>query len=241
MLDLRHLNFNEKFSASSAGVVPKAYHDGKFYKASNFNVYTGFYGFSAVNDVIATRYLNLLGIPCLEYDGAVALVRYESDEHATYINWSPDYRDERHEMSFESLCILHNVTPSERVEFFKSLDTTYFSNMVAADFLVGNRDRHGSNIRLLGDTFAPLFDFNLSLFMPDGQSRIQNIMANNYVGSPSLQDNLSLTQSLPATKELGSSEWAEVFRGTDYPYVSELQKWLNERRNRYEEIRCGNS
>ena len=232
MLDLRHLQFGTGATSGSPGVVLKAVQDGRFYKLPNFNENTGFYGYSSMNDVIAARYLTSIGIQTLLYCGAEAVVQIRGREFTTFVNWSLDYRMGRPDIAFEDYVRTSGAIDPEAV--FRTLDSAYLDTMLAADFLVGNRDRHGANIRWLGDGFSPLFDFNLSLFMPDGGSRLHDIMANNYIGSHSLLDNLELVREFPAVQ---APNWSAVFDGVPYPYVQELKDWLDWRRSMYEDIR----
>ncbi len=118
MLDLTHLNFSERVAGSTPGIIPKAYHDGKFYKMCNYNASVGFYGYSAQNDVISSRYLTALGIPCLAYDGAFANVMFGGKEHIAYVNWSDDYRGGKRDVSLESYFAAMRVPPDKRTARF---------------------------------------------------------------------------------------------------------------------------
>lgn len=234
-LDLRHLDLTGLLGASLVGMIPKAYSAGKFYKTPNYNASCGFYGLSSVNDVVATRYLNSVGIQCLEYDGALAAIRYQGAEYTAFVSWSEDYRDGRADMGLAHYLLSSDIPAGKGLEFMQKRYPEFLNRLFVADYLVGNRDRHGSNIRVYSDgSPCPLFDFNLSLFMPDGQSRQQDILANNYLGFPSLLDNLELVTSWPATKD---PDWDYVFKGITYPYEEELKSWLNWRRYTYETIR----
>lgn len=78
--------------------------------------------------------------------------------------------------------------------------------MLAVDYLVANRDRHGSNVEVLRDQqtgrsrLAPLFDQGVSLlFSTYGNQQqiqacdvMQDFQGNNFIGSRSLAYNLSL-------------------------------------------------
>lgn len=231
----KHLDFTEPVTASSQGVCPKAYHAGVFYKAGNFNPTTGFYGYSAYNDVIASRYLRQLGLEVLTYDGNMALIQFNGKEYTTYVNWSADYRIKGEDVSVESLMRADGVSPEERVNYMRMHGLTFFDTMLVADFLIGNRDRHGGNIRMSGGKFTPLFDFNLSMFMPDGQSRTHHPKCNNFIGSPDLDENLALVTCWPQLNF--DVDWSLVFQGMDYPFQTELAEWLEERMMMYEEIR----
>lgn len=234
LADLRHLDFTFRVSATSHGAAPKAFADGFFYKVNNYNAEIGFYNYSAMNDVIATRYLRQIGIPCLHYEGTEAIIVYEGLERHSFVNWSMDYRDGKDDVSLESVFASMGVRGEQRLTTMKEMDSEYLQHMFAADYLVGNRDRHGGNIRLSGGNFVPLFDFNVSLFMPDAESRRHGIVANNYIGTPDLEANLKLVEALPA---VCAPDYNKVFEGLDYPYREELEEWLTERRVRYAKIR----
>ena len=77
--------------------------------------------------------------------------------------------------------------------------------MLAVDFIILNRDRHGANIEVLRNSrnhtvrLAPLFDHGLSLIFPcmteyEAQSYdiLKDINCNNYIGTRSCVENLSL-------------------------------------------------
>lgn len=234
MLDLRFLDFDTMLSASSQGMVPKAYDSGIFYKTNNYNPTDGFYGYFAMNDVIATRYLNQIGISCLQYDGDMAKIRFKGQEYTCFVSWSLDYRVNGEDTSFQSYLLAHGHSDIDGLDVMRSLDNDYLDCMLAADFLVGNRDRHGSNIRLSGGTFVPLFDFNGSLFLIDAEPCGHKLRANNFIGSTDLEANLRLASKLP---KVSAPNYDLVFSGLNYPSIPALRTWLDERRALYEKVR----
>ena len=83
--------------------------------------------------------------------------------------------------------------------------TDYIFQMIVVDYLILNRDRHGANIEVLHNSrkktvrLAPLFDHGLSLLCScsdDDAAAKFDVMAdklcNNYIGSKSTWDNLSI-------------------------------------------------
>ena len=70
--DMRHLDWAaRKMSPGTPGCFLKVYEevDGKriYYKLSNYDSYRGVFGHECVNELIASRVMNVLGIPHVAY------------------------------------------------------------------------------------------------------------------------------------------------------------------------------
>ena len=70
--DMRHLDWAaRKMSPGTPGCFLKSYEevDGKriYYKLSNYDSYRGVFGHECVNELIASRVMNVLGIPHVAY------------------------------------------------------------------------------------------------------------------------------------------------------------------------------
>lgn len=105
-------------------------------------------------------------------------------------------------MTFEDLHYMYrNLSSEELLLRFNFVESFY--NMLIADFLVVQRDRHGGNIEILIKDddyyFAPLFDNGLSFLAPYPSSLTGSISSfeslkdypvNNYIGTRSLYQNL---------------------------------------------------
>lgn len=67
--------------------------------------------------------------------------------------------------------------------------------MFLVDFVVLNRDRHGSNIEIIDGAPVPLFDHGLSLMAlqdPAVWNHWSGDIVNNFIGTPSLKGDLKL-------------------------------------------------
>lgn len=179
-----------------------------YYKLSNYDSYRGVFGHESVNELIVSRLLGILGIPHLEYQLIHALIRVDDTEIETWLSCSKNFRHENEEkLPFDMYYDLEKEAKESPLEFaMRKGWTDYFYQMIFVDYLVANRDRHGSNIEVLrnietGDVrLAPLFDQGVSLlFSTYGNEEqlerfdvMQDIQANNFIGSRSLEYNMSL-------------------------------------------------
>ena len=103
--------------------------------------------------------------------------------------------------------------------------------MLCLDYLIANRDRHGSNLEVLRNEddesirLAPLFDQGVSLLFStygdetqiDNTDVMRDFQVNNYIGSRSLLYNLSL---IPKSynlkiKSLKKEDKAYIFQNVD--------------------------
>lgn len=114
----------------------------------------------------------------------------------------------------------------------------YIYQMLVVDYLILNRDRHGANIEVLRNSrkktfyLAPLFDHGLSLLcrcMDDSQVEKFDVMAdlpcNNYIGSRSTRENLSLIPEgkTPALHPLHESDREILMEGLEGIISEKLQ------------------
>lgn len=127
--------------------------------------------------------------------------------------------------------------------------------MFAVDYLICNRDRHGANIEILLDEnerprLAPLFDHGLSLLFScynnlDSVRKfdvLEDRAVNNFIGSKSLEYNLSL---IPKGKKFFSGElkmWhkEKILEGLEQvlpeEHLEKIWEMLWKRWKRYVEI-----
>mgnify|MGYP004664540401 FL=1 len=120
----------------------------------------------------------------------------------------------------------------QRKQGENSLDTLrrlgfskYIDAMLFFDFLICNRDRHGKNIEfnLVGNQLnvVPLFDTGISFVAPYGKNEeaicafnaMRDVQANKFVGTQSLQANLSLIQNPVYVKPLTKETRIRLFKG----------------------------
>ena len=132
----------------------------------------------------------------------------------------------------------------------------YFYQMILVDYLVANRDRHGSNIEVLRNVeseevrLAPMFDQGVSLlFSTYGNEEqiskfdvLQDIQANNFVGSRSLEYNLSLIPSDYAMpiRRLREKDKEAIFKDIDQvlsrPHIEKIWEMIWKRWQHYETL-----
>lgn len=209
--DMRELDWAvQKMSPGTPGCFLKAYgeENGKklYYKLSNYDSYQGVFGHECVNELIVSRLMDVLKIPHLSYKLIHALVLIDGIERETWINVSENFREEREEkLAFDLFYDLEKKSNESPLEFaIRNGWELYVYQMFCIDYLVANRDRHGSNLEVLKDgdnaRMAPLFDQGVSLlFSTYGDEKkiekmdiMQDFPVNNYIGARSLEFNLSL-------------------------------------------------
>lgn len=207
--DLTALSWDERaVTTGTGGVFLKARASTSrgdiYYKLSNYDRYRGIFGHESANEVIASRLLDLLGIDHIPYRLVHALVRVDGVEHETWLSESRDYRrpDERR----TSLDTFYDLNAAEReapLDFCIAQGWAHeIQAMMAFDYLILNRDRHGANIEIVyrggRPCLAPLFDHGLSFvcLCGDRQDDVRAFDAmkddpvNNFIGARHLEENL---------------------------------------------------
>lgn len=215
LTDMTHLDWAErKFSLGTPGCFLKAYEEKQgikiYYKLSNYDSYRGIFGHECVNELIVSRVMDVLGIPHLQYQLIHAKVCIDKKVTDTWICSSENFRRKDEEkIGFDVLYDLEKTDGESPLEFAKRFGwERYIYQMFLIDYLVANRDRHGGNIEVLRDRddklrLAPLFDQGVSLvFSSYGDERqiedfdvMKDFAVNSYIGSRSLEFNLSLIPS----------------------------------------------
>ena len=112
----------------------------------------------------------------------------------------------------------------------------YIDTMLAVDFLILNRDRHGANIEVLRNArkhsirIAPLFDHGLSLLCScysEEQIKKFNVMEDkpcqNFIGSRSTLENLNLIREKEKIfpKRLAGTDKAVIFENLEHTLSAE--------------------
>ena len=227
--DMTYLSWSKiRNSSGTAGSFLKSYSElgGKkvYYKLSNFDAEKGIVGHECVNEVIVDRLLDILGVPHLPYRLIHADIIVNEKPYEVYLCASDDFKQRR-----ESKLALDTYWESEHFPGESILDfcirngwENYIYQMLAVDFLILNRDRHGANIEVLRNSrkrriyLAPLFDHGLSLLfncLTDDAVAAFDVLAdrpvNNYIDSRSTLENLQL---IPKELQLFSSPLTENHR-----------------------------
>lgn len=216
--DLTFLSWSKvRNSSGTAGSFLKAYEEtdegNLYYKLSNYDPYHGITGHECVNEIIADRLLNLLGLEHLSYQLIHAKVNVDHKELITWLCLSRDFKTKNEDKialdAFYQIMHQEEETPLNfciRMGWEKEI-----YEMLVFDFLILNRDRHGANIEILRNRnnkkyrMAPLFDHGLSLLFnceDDSLLSETNVMEDKrvqcFVGSSSAKNNLGL---IPLNKQ----------------------------------------
>jgi hypothetical protein len=211
--DMRHLDWaTRKMSPGTPGCFLKAYEEvnGKrlYYKLSNYDSYRGVFGHECVNELIVSRVMDILRIPHVKYKLIHAQIIIDGKEQETWLSVSENFRkDNEEKLAYDLYYDLQKEGNESPLEFaIRNNWELYMYQMFCIDYLIANRDRHGSNLEVLRNDeddsvrIAPLFDQGVSLlFSTYGNEKIleetdvmRDFPVNNYIGSKSLEYNLSL-------------------------------------------------
>lgn len=211
--DMRHLDWaTRNMSPGTPGCFLKAYEEvnGKrlYYKLSNYDSYRGVFGHECVNELIVSRVMDILRIPHVKYKLIHAQIIIDGKEQETWLSVSENFRkDNEEKLAYDLYYDLQKEGNESPLEFaIRNNWELYMYQMFCIDYLIANRDRHGSNLEVLRNDeddsvrIAPLFDQGVSLlFSTYGNEKIleetdvmRDFPVNNYIGSKSLEYNLSL-------------------------------------------------
>ena len=210
--DLRYLTWmHARQSSGTAGSYLKAYDKraGRrlYYKLSCFDPEHGITGHECVNEIIADRLLQILGIEHVHYQLIHALVSMDGKDYETYVCVSEDFKDHGDsKIALDDYYDMEHDTDESRLDFCARMGwAEYIYIMLVVDYLILNRDRHGANIDILKDRRnnligpAPLFDHGLSLIFScrtDEEAKAfdptADIPVQSFVGSHSALQNLTL-------------------------------------------------
>ena len=178
-----------------------------YYKLSNFDAANGVVGHECVNEIIVDRLLTILGVEHLSYQLINAEIEVEGKLYNTYLAASEDFK-----LPGESKTALDNYFRVNAKEGESHYDfcvrnrwRKYIDTMLAIDYIILNRDRHGANIEVLRNSkkktvrLAPLFDHGLSLLyscLSENEINAFDILddkrCKNFIGGFSCYQNLEL-------------------------------------------------
>lgn len=229
-VDLRELTWSRSVgSLASDGVFLKADKiiNGITYylKLSNYDSFRGIFGHEAVNELIACRLGKLLGFPVVEGELIKSFVTIDGKEHFAYVFIAKSYRTTQSRDSFENYYFSYRLSNEESpLDFCKRCNWgTQIYKMFIFDYLIINRDRHGANLEVLknSDIFlSPFFDNGLSFVCSytdgiglDTFSVLYDKPVNNFIGSRSLEKNLSFIDEKIVFNKLKESDKLVLFAG----------------------------
>lgn len=260
--DLTYLKWSHiRSSSGTAGTFLKSestLHGAKiYYKLSNFDPVKGVVGHECVNEIIVDRLLTILGVEHLSYELINADIEIEGNIYNTYLCASEDFKKRG-----DSKIALDDYyrTNAKRGESHYDFCVRegwkeYIDRMIAVDYLILNRDRHGANIEVLRNSrahtlrIAPLFDHGLSLLyscMSDNDAEQFDIMQDkrckNFIGGYSCYENLQLIKDKTKIFEnkLQESDRDIIFEGTDNIlsdiFINKIWNMIYERYKIYENL-----
>ena len=178
-----------------------------YYKLSNFDSEKGVIGHECINEIIVDRLLTLLGVEHLSYDLINADISIDGRLYSTYLCASRDFKERgESKIALEDYYRTNSIPGESHYEFCVRLGfREYIDRMIALDFIILNRDRHGANIEILRNPRrhtlrpAPLFDHGLSfIFSCTSEQAVQSfdimddLPCQNFIGSHSCRENLKL-------------------------------------------------
>lgn len=232
--DRRDITWSERANSSgTAGTYLKA-RTGTGARAQYLKLprYNGvrFDGSECINEVIASRLMRLLGIEHVDFRLIHALVKVDGMEHEVWLNASKNFRASgERKMALGTYYELHRQegeTPwafCERSGWSKRI-----AQMMLVDFLIANRDRHGSNIEVIagrnGDVrLAPIFDSGLSLLAPYGEDEeriaafepLCDVMTTNFLVERSLEANVRRVAPVAVARPLNHGDRDVLLAGLE--------------------------
>ncbi len=259
--DLTYLKWSHARSSSgTAGTFLKSESllGGKkiYYKLSNFDPVNGVVGHECINEIIVDRLLTILGVEHLNYQLIHADIEVEERVHETWLCASENFKAKG-----ESKIALDDFyrTNAEKGESHYDFCVRcgwkeYIDRMIAVDYIILNRDRHGANIEVLRNPrkhslrIAPLFDHGLSLMYScasDEEVNKFDVMTDkrcqNFIGGYSCFDNLTLLSGKKVfANELKMDDKDYIFDGLDgiisETLIEKIWEMLYERYKVYESL-----
>lgn len=235
--DLTYLKWSHvRSSSGTAGTFLKSQStisgEKIYYKLSNFDSAKGVIGHECVNEVIVDRLLTILGVEHLSYGLINAEIEIEGRNYSTYLCASKDFKEKgESKIALDDFYRMNAKKAESHYDFCVEQGwQEYIDRMIAVDFLILNRDRHGANIEVLRNSLkktlriAPLFDHGLSLLyscITDAEVEKFDTMADlrcqNFIGSYSCLENLSFIndKSKVFSGKLKITDRDKIFEGLD--------------------------
>ena len=201
--------------------------------------------------------LTILGVEHLRYELINADIEIEGNIYNTYLCASEDFKKRGESKIALDDYYRTNAKKGESHYDFCVREgwKEYIDRMIAVDYLILNRDRHGANIEVLRNSrahtlrIAPLFDHGLSLLyscMSDNDAEQFDIMQDkrcqNFIGGFSCSENLQLIKDKTKIFEnkLQESDRDIIFEGMDNIlsdiFINKIWNMIYERYKIYENL-----
>lgn len=242
--DLTYLKWSHiRNSSGTAGTFLKSEStiDGRkiYYKLSNFDPVNGVIGHESANEIIVDRLLTILGVEHLSYELIHADIEVEGRVYNTYVCASEDFKKRgESKIALDDYYRANAKKAETHYDFCVRCGwKKYIDQMIAVDYLILNRDRHGANIEVLRNArahtlrIAPLFDHGLSLLyscISDEEVRafdiLEDIRCQNFIGGYSCYENLKLIDDRKDLfqNKLQLSDRERIFHGLEAALSEEL-------------------
>ena len=178
-----------------------------YYKLSNFDSEKGIIGHECINEIIVDRLLTILGVEHLEYQLIHADIEMDGKIYDTWLCASHDFKNRGEtKAALDNYYQINRQSNESRYEFCLNQGwQKYIDTMLAVDYLIMNRDRHGANIEVLRNgrkrtiRIAPLFDHGLSFLCSCYSEEevkkfdiLEDKPCQNFIGTRSTLENLNL-------------------------------------------------
>ena len=260
--DMRYLRWSHaRNSSGTAGTFLKSESTIKgkkiYYKLSNFDIENGVVGHECINEIIVDRLLSILGVDHIHYELINADIEIEGKVFNTYICASEDFKERGENKIALDDYYMSNAEPGEpHYEFcVRQGWQEYIDTMLAIDYIILNRDRHGANIEVLRNSrahtlrVAPLFDHGLSLMyscVTDDDVRQFDILEDrkcqNFIGGQSCYENLKLIKNKKKalSRKLAPEDKDVIFDGLtgiiSDAFIERIWEMIYERYKIYESL-----
>ncbi len=229
----------------------------KYYKLSRYDAVNGIVGHECVNELIADRLLQVLGVEHIRYQLIQADVDVDGRIFDTYLCASEDFKEPGESKWALDAYYEANALPGEPPYAFCERNgwREYLDTMLAVDYLLLNRDRHGANIEVLRNArartirLAPLFDHGLTLLCTcetETEAEQFDVLADrpcqNFIGGRSCYENLALIADKKSVfqKPLRIEDKEFIFRGLEgvLPeiFLEKIWKMIYSRYKIYEKL-----
>ena len=229
----------------------------RYYKLSNFDPVNGIVGHECINEIIVDRLLNILGVDHIHYELINAVIEIEGRQYDTFLCCSEDFKKQgESKAALDNFFTANSLKGESHYDFCMRMGwQRYIDTMLAVDYLILNRDRHGANIEVLRNAraktmrIAPLFDHGLSLIyscMSDKEAKKYDVLEDkkcqNFIGGYSCYENLSLIKNKKDVflNGLSSKDKKAIFDDLNNVisevFIDKIWEMIYERYKIYEEL-----
>ena len=216
----------------------------------------GVAGHECVNEIIVDRLLTLLGVEHLDYELINADIEIEGNVYNTFLCASEDFKNRgESKIALDDYYRANALDKESHYDFCVRCGwKDYIDTMIAVDYIILNRDRHGANIEVLRNArthtlrIAPLFDHGLSLMYSCMDAKdvesfdiFEDKRCQNFIGTYSCSDNLKLIKGKKVfNAKLKPSDKEYIFYGLENVisdvFIDKIWNMIYERYKIYENL-----